>query len=207
MKIISTPQMSWVNKLVSFSETLYMRIYKDDLLKNFLVLLVLTVNPALGEHESSKPSRYVPYGALVQDEATLAGQPAGNTSQKATPAAETPAEPTHDHGSKAHKKKQDRIREENFTPGPGQQVQMRLAGSLCVGCLLELERKLKLMPGVTRVKINLPGIGGFYDTYTGPSASGLITANLSYDPSKTSIDQLEDFIRTQGYTMRSATEK
>ena len=87
------------------------------------------------------------------------------------------------------------------------QVQMRLSGSLCIGCLIELERKLKLMPGVVRAKIDLPGMGSFYDGYSGPSATGLITTTLSYDPSKISLEQLEDFIRTQGYSMRSLIER
>lgn len=86
-------------------------------------------------------------------------------------------------------------------------VQIRLSGSLCIGCLVELERKLKLMPGIARAKVDIPGTGGFYDNYGGPGASGIITATMSYDPSKISMDQVEDFIRTQGYTLRRVIER
>ncbi|MBX9878550.1 MAG: hypothetical protein K2Y22_08845 [Candidatus Obscuribacterales bacterium] len=85
-------------------------------------------------------------------------------------------------------------------------VQLRLSGSLCVGCLVELERKLKLMPGMVRVKVDIPGTSSF-DSYSGPGASGIITATMSYDSSKISMEQLEDFIRTQGYTVRRVIER
>lgn len=90
--------------------------------------------------------------------------------------------------------------------GPSAGVQLRLSGSLCVGCLVELERKLKLMPGISRVKVDIPGTSSF-DSYSGPGASGIITATMSYDPSKISMEQLEDFIRTQGYTVRRVIER
>lgn len=96
---------------------------------------------------------------------------------------------------------------EHSSTGTSTNVQMRMTGSLCIGCLVELEKKLKLMPGITRAKVDIPGHGGFYDGYSGPGASGVITATMSYDPNKISMDQVEDFIRTQGYTLRKVIER
>ncbi len=90
--------------------------------------------------------------------------------------------------------------------GNSTSVQLRLSGSLCVGCLVELERKLKLMPGISRVKVDIPGTSSF-DSYSGPGASGIITTTMSYDPGKISMEQVEDFIRTQGYTVRRVIER
>lgn len=91
--------------------------------------------------------------------------------------------------------------------GTATNVQMRLSGSLCVGCLVELEKKLKLMPGISRAKVDIPGSASMYDNYSGPGAMGIITATLSYDPNKISMDQVEDFIRTQGYTVRRVIQR
>lgn len=110
-----------------------------------------------------------------------------------------------DKEGKRHKKAAESERITNS--GPSTSVQMRMSGSLCIGCLVELERKLKLMPGISRVKVDIPGTGGFYDSYSGPGASGIITASLSYDPTKTSMEQVEDFIRTQGYALRKVIER
>lgn len=108
---------------------------------------------------------------------------------------------------KEHKRKPPKPSEQISSNGPSTNVQMRLSGSLCIGCLVELERKLKLMPGITRAKVDIPGTGSFYDNYGGPGASGIITATMSFDPSKISLDQVEDFIRTQGYTLRRVIER
>ena len=106
-------------------------------------------------------------------------------------------------GAKHLKKRQT----DESVAATGTNVQMRLTGSLCVGCLVELERKLKLMPGISRAKIDIPGAGGFYDGYSGPGATGIITASMSYDPKTISLEQVEDFIRTQGYTLRRVIER
>ncbi len=106
-----------------------------------------------------------------------------------------------------HKRSKKAATEQISNNGSYTSVQMRLSGSLCIGCLVELERKLKLMPGIGRAKVDIPGTGGFYDNYSGPGATGIITATMSYDPSKISIDQVEDFIRTQGYTLRRVIER
>jgi len=82
-------------------------------------------------------------------------------------------------------------------PAREHRVQMRLSGSNCIACLMELEKKLKGMSGVTRVKIERPDeASAFY--FGGPGASWS-EATIIYNPDTAPLQQVMSLMRSQGY--------
>jgi copper chaperone CopZ len=82
-------------------------------------------------------------------------------------------------------------------PGALHQVQMRLSGSTCVSCLMELEKKLKTVRGVSKVKIGRPGEA--YFAYRGPPVAPWSEATITYDPARVTLEAIVAVMKTQGY--------
>ncbi|MBI4532305.1 MAG: heavy-metal-associated domain-containing protein [Candidatus Melainabacteria bacterium] len=73
-------------------------------------------------------------------------------------------------------------------------VQMRLAGSSCISCLMELEKKLKGMKGIVKAKVEYLGDNVFYYQAL-PSSQAVIV----YDQTLVSLETIKSFLKFQGY--------
>lgn len=76
-------------------------------------------------------------------------------------------------------------------------VKMRLSGSTCVSCLMELEKKLKTVRGVSKVKIERPGEA--YFAYRGPPVAPWSEATITYDPAQVTLEAIVAAMKMQGY--------
>jgi copper chaperone CopZ len=85
-------------------------------------------------------------------------------------------------------------------------AEMKLSGSMCMSCLHEVERKLKVIPGVSKAKIEYPG-ERIYDYYQSPGLNSWARLTLSYDPAMLDLESLKSFLRTQGYHPFKIVEK
>lgn len=83
------------------------------------------------------------------------------------------------------------------SPGALHKVQMRLSGSTCLSCLMELEKKVKAVRGVSKVKIERPGEA--YFAYRGPPVAPWSEATITYDPSQVTLEAIVAVMKTQGY--------
>lgn len=73
-------------------------------------------------------------------------------------------------------------------------VQMRLAGSPCLSCLMELEKKLKGIKGVVKAKVEYLGDNVFHYQAL-PSSQAMIV----YDQAQLSLEAIKSFLKFQGY--------
>jgi copper chaperone CopZ len=84
-----------------------------------------------------------------------------------------------------------------LTPAPPdvRRIQMRLSGSSCTACLRELERKMKAVSGISKCKIEYPG----ENLYQAVPGAGWSLATIVADVNKVSVQQIVQFMKTQGY--------
>ena len=88
--------------------------------------------------------------------------------------------------------------QKSSSPAPKlHRVQMRLSGSTCLSCLMELEKKFRTFAGVTKVKIEPPG-QNYYRYYGAPGAA-FSEATIIYDSSVIALKEMTDFVKFQGY--------
>ncbi len=85
-------------------------------------------------------------------------------------------------------------------------TEMKLSGSMCMSCLHEVERKLKLIQGVSKAKIEYPG-ERYYDYYQSPGLNSWARLTLSYDPGMIDLVSIKAFLRNQGYHPFKVVEK
>lgn len=76
-------------------------------------------------------------------------------------------------------------------------VEMKISGSMCVACLHELEKALKEIPGVEKVKIQHPP-DNYYEFFQA-GQSTWARLNLSYDAAQVSLDGIKAVLKTKGY--------
>jgi copper chaperone CopZ len=74
-------------------------------------------------------------------------------------------------------------------------IQMRLSGSSCVACLHELEKKFRSISGVQKCKIDYPG----ENLYQAVPGAGWALATIVADINRVSVQQMVQFMKTQGY--------
>jgi copper chaperone CopZ len=74
-------------------------------------------------------------------------------------------------------------------------IQMRLSGSSCVACLHELEKKFRNISGVQKCKIDYPG----ENLYQAVPGAGWALATIVADVNRVSVQQMVQFMKTQGY--------
>lgn len=82
-------------------------------------------------------------------------------------------------------------------PNRPYRVQMRLSGSSCFACLKELEKKIRGIDGVMKVKVDYPG-DSLYAHYSAPGASWAL-ATIDYVPARAQVEVIKQVVKTQGY--------
>ncbi len=125
--------------------------------------------------------------------ATEGGQPAQTSANPGSaPPAQTPSNP-------------DKV--PPAAPGPRRvhRAQMRLSGSTCMSCLVTLERKLKSLPGVEKVKIERADPVHF--DYQGAPGVNYSEATITYDVGQVALSDIVAFMKTQGYHAYKIVDK
>lgn len=84
-------------------------------------------------------------------------------------------------------------------------VTMRISGSLCYSCLLDLEKTLKRVEGIVEVKVDKERKTAFQPF--SPDLSNWASASLRYDSSKTSWNELRSVIRVHGYVPYKVSDR
>jgi copper chaperone CopZ len=74
-------------------------------------------------------------------------------------------------------------------------VLMRLSGSSCHACLKELEKKVKGIDGVLKIKVDYPG-DSLYQAVPGASWA---LATIDYVPARAPVATIKQVMKTQGY--------
>lgn len=76
-------------------------------------------------------------------------------------------------------------------------VRMRLSGSTCVACIMDLEKKLRAMQGIVKVKIERPDQATF--AYFGGPGASWSEATIVYDPVVVPLNAVTSYLRAQGF--------